>query len=236
MSFELKGSGRAILPIGCLLLASAAMGQEADPCAGLKTAVTLGTIDVNGTAVTTQGTWTAAPGTPGVMVEVRTDSDRKVSYTLLGAQGEWHWVEPDYHVSVGLCQPHVLRVLTYPLVREGEGFFHCLDNATSAKNEFKIECGLKAAIASCEWSCAADAAGVRLCHGKCTGSASGLGDAFVPQWSVGATVLDTASAAPVGPWVQELDCRPGQKIELTVRLARGPRKPSPPATAICGES
>ena len=63
-----------VLPLLALLRpAPGRAGGDADleACRGLETAVTMDTLEVVGREISAGGTWRAAPGSPGVVVEVQ---------------------------------------------------------------------------------------------------------------------------------------------------------------------
>lgn len=202
----MKRSIGALVVLSVLLAASPALA--ADLCAGVSSTMTLSELAMAGEdSIQGKGSWKAAGGAAGVMLETRIDSDRMQSEAQAGTSGSWSITQ---EVTQG-CGRHTVRFFAFPYVQDGTRQVHCLKQGSSAAKQFEISCLPVVEIVDCQWECSGEE-----CTGTCTAEARRGKLTYVPHWGVnGESWL--AGEPSEGPWTQPVACKPGQRISFKVR-------------------
>ncbi len=208
--------------------------EDAALCAPKQTQVTFDSFQAVGRQLDAAGTWNAAPDTPGVFLEVKSDADVWGSFILLGASGQWSWSGLEV-ISSRMCGRHLMQVYAHPILQRGNAFVNCFATGAMKERVYTVDCSNKAAIDRCTWTCAPDAAGVATCDGSCTASAKGLATTFYAYWRVAGVALGDPEEPAAGPWQQALHCTAGQDVTMFVRGVTGSGAQSPPVHVVCGQ-
>jgi hypothetical protein len=221
----------AALLAACAGAAGAADGTLAQKCETATAAVTIATSSTavvsppaSGWTIQAGGTWSAAGGADGVLLEYRVDMDRYQSETRTGTAGTWS-ISQDFN----LCGKHTLRVFAMPMVRDGDRLVHCLERGTSAPQPVDLPCEPVARIDSCTWKCSEDE-----CAGSCTASAQAGVPDYVAHWGINDSGYAAVEGFSRGPWTREVVCRPGERITFKVRGRNGTGRWSNVAERACG--
>lgn len=212
----------------------AAMTPPTGACAAAGASVTLASVEAHGHHISAKGTWSVSGEGRGVLLEARTDSDRRGSWGSVEKQGGWVWEYEIGRFNSFWCGDHTLRLWAFPVVKEGELLAHCLDQAVSDAKPFFVNCGADAALDGCAWSCVPQDGGAVRCTGTCDVSASGGKPPYRALWRVGKTTTAEPGPPGPGPWKHAFECAQGEPIQIVIRDLGGGGQPSQTLATACG--
>lgn len=204
------------------------MPPAADPVCASASAQVAGTkVNFAEDLLTAEGTWSAAGGAVGALLEYRVDNDRWFSETRLGASGPW-----DLRIRFNDCGRHRVRIYIAPTVEAGGRQVHCLDRMQSALLDFENFCGPKIEVAHCDWECQDDPE--PQCAGTCSVQASGGNPPYAVFHGPNDRDYEMATAESTGRWSVAVACAPGGKVFFKVRDQGGIGGFSRPVEVTCG--